>query len=352
MSARPNSVVDLRSDVVTQPTAAMRTAMEQAAVGSYTIGDNDEDPTVKELEALLADRFAKEAALFMPSVTMANLVACMHYCNPGDQVLVDQDSHIYRHELSGMARIAGVMPRVIERVGALPDSAAVEGVLRGRHIEPPIGLLWIENTHTDGGGAVADIEGLEALRKIGQHAGVPLHMDGARIFNAAVALNMSVARIAATVDSVSISFVKGLGCPIGSALVGSNDLIQRALPLRRMLGGMWLKAGVVAAPCIVALNTMVARLAEDHEAADEIGRVIQGMPQLRLSCPVVTNQLRVDTVAFGAATTVRDLLLERRISVGVPGPTLIRMVTHLGVGPEEVRQVCDALNEIVAIRIT
>lgn len=335
-------LIDLRSDTVTKPTEEMRDAMHKARIGAFT---DQDDPTVAELESLGAKEFGKEASLFLPSVTMANLIACMCYGRPGDQVVVDVDAHVYRNEVSSMTRVAGLMPRVVPRMGALPDIDAVSRALSYRSGgATPISLLWIENTHNVAGGAIADQEGLAAIRAITHDRGIPVHVDGARIFDAVVALGVSPVELAAEVDSLSVGFTKGLACPIGSLLVGSRALIDAALPLRRMLGGRLLKAGVVAAACIVAIRSMVNRLAEDHAAARRLGTAIEAIPGLRLDTPVVTNIVRFDTSEICPAQQFVDVLAAEGVLVGAVGYSVIRAVTHRHFTPEKVERAIDILS--------
>jgi threonine aldolase len=349
MNDRP---IDLRSDAVTHPTEEMLDAMRRVEVGAppdheapnaawATVGL---DSIVTELEALGAKRFGKEAAMFLPSTTSANLIACMHYCKPGDQVIVDEDAHVYREELSGMTRLVGATPRVVPRKGALPDREAVNRALSHRHSgETPISLLWVENTHTAGGGAIADPATLASLRTATRQRGIAIHVDGARIFNAAVALGVSVTDLASDVDSLSICFYKGLACPLGALLIGSRALITAALPLRRLLGARLLKGGVVAAACIVALYSMIERLADDHVAARRLAAAIEATPGLHLEKPVVTNIVHFDTSRIGTARQFANALAAEGVWISTIGDTLICAVTHYQVTPAQLDRAIEAL---------
>ena len=335
-----NTPVDLRSDVVAQPTNGMRDAMRDAELGAYVDGD---DPTVTKLERLGAQQLGKEAALFLPTTTMGNLIACLAYGKPGDQVLLDEDAHVYRHEVSGLSRLAGLLPRVLPRVGAAPDLDAVGRAVRYRESrEAPIKLVWLENTHNVGGGAVVDPDTVRTLRAIIGQRDVAIHVDGARLFNAAVALSMQPSKLVADVDSVSLGFNKGLACPVGCLLVGSRKLIDSGIQLRRMLGGRQVKAGVAAAACLIALESMVERLEDDHAMARRLAAGLQDIHGLQLESPVVTNIVRLDTGGLGAAQQFADALASRGVLVGVVSPTVIRAVTHYQITPDLVDHAIEA----------
>lgn len=335
-----DALIDLRSDLVSQPTEAMRVAMRNAELGAYVDGD---DPTVTKLEHLGAQRLGKEAALFLPSATMGNLIACLEHAKPGDQVLLDEDAHVYRNEVSGISRLSGLLPRVLPRVGAAPDLDAVVRAIKYRESrDTPIKLLWLENTHNVGGGAVVDPKTVRALRAITRDRDIAIHVDGARLFNAAIALGIPPSVLVADVDSVSLGFNKGLACPIGCLLVGSRRLINPGIQLRRMLGGRQVKAGVVAAACLVALDSMVDRLAEDHATARRLGAGIQEIPGLQLESPVVTNIVRFDTGTLSTAQQFADALAARGVLVGVVAPTVIRAVTHYHITPDLIERAMEA----------
>lgn len=333
-------LIDLRSDLVTQPTQTMRVAMRDAEIGAYVDGD---DPTVAKLEQLGAQRLGKEAALFLPTATMGNLIACLEYARPGDQVLLDQDAHVYRSEGSGVSRLAGLLPRALPRVGAAPDLDAVARAIKYRDSrDTPIRLLWLENTHNVGGGAVVDPATISALRAVTRNRDIAIHVDGARLFNAAIALGISASELIAEADSVSLGFNKGLACPIGSLLVGSRGLINSGIRLRRMLGGRQVKAGVAAAACLVALDSMVNRLAEDHATARTLAAAIQEIPGLHVESSVVTNIVRFDTAKLSTAQQFVDALAARGVLTGVVAPTVVRAVTHYHITPDLIEHAIDA----------
>jgi threonine aldolase len=338
-------MINLESDVVANPTSAMRQAMAAHEMGEYL--DNG-DWSVLELERSGAEMFGKEASIFLPTVTMSNLIACMYYCRPGDQVILDADAHVYLHELGGMARIAGVIPRVVPRLSAMPDLEAVERTLSHRNMlnETPAKMVWVENTHNAAGGAVATLAELEGLRTLLKGRNIVVHVDGARIFNAAVAMDVSLAELTAPVDSISVSFNKSMACPFGSLLIGSKSLIEAAVLLRRMLGGRMVKSGAVAAACTVALKTMIERVAEDHASAQKIGNAIKEISGLKLEGKVVTNIIRFDTSELTPARTFIDMLAREGVLMGVVGRTSIRAVTHHEITKENARSVVNAIRTV------
>ena len=266
--------IDLRSDTITQPTPAMREAMARAEVGDDVFGD---DPTVTRLEARTAEILGKEAAVFTPSGTMANQLALRAHTEPGDEILVDGNAHIYYYETGAPAALAGVMCRCLPGVRGLFTVADVEAALRpaDQHFAPTK-LVCLENTHNRGGGSVWPMERIREIADVSRARGLRLHLDGARLWNAAVATGIPERDYAAHFDSVSVCFSKGLGAPIGSALCGTREFIQRARRFRKMYGGGMRQAGIIAAGALHALEHHRARLAEDHAnaraLAEEIGR--------------------------------------------------------------------------------
>ena len=335
--------IDLRSDTVTQPTAVMRRAMAEAVVGDDVFG---EDPTVAALEAAAAKRLGKEAALFVPSGTMVNLAALLSHCEAGDEVLVGDRAHIYQREVGGAARVAGLLLTTIPNDdGGGMDPERVRAAVRGADIHHPrTRLLALENTHNYCGGAVLSIEATETLSAAAAEAGLRTHLDGARIFNAEVAAGVPAADYAAPVDSVGFCLSKGLAAPVGSVLCGSVDFIGRARKNRKMLGGGMRQAGVLAAAGLVALNEMVARMADDHDNAKRLAR---GLAELGLEIDPTAVQTNIvvaaapgdDAPAFQRALAVQGVL------VGMITPRLNRMVTHYGIDEAEIDE---ALNRVDA----
>lgn len=327
-------VIDLRSDTVTRPTAAMRAAMAAAEVGDDVFGD---DPTVNRLEAVAAERVGKEAAVFVPSGTMANLVALLAHTSPGDEVLLGDQSHIFHYEVAGSARVAGVQvhPLANRADGAL-DAASVRAAIREPNIHAPVTrLLCLENTHNRCGGAALPTSETDALASIAHEGGMTVHLDGARIFNAAVALETEPARLARNCDTVSFCLSKGLGAPVGSLLCGPRELIQRARRHRKMLGGGMRQAGVLAAAGLYALDHHVQRLGEDHANARHLAEGLRRIPGFAPNVPE-TNIVVVDVE--GAATAWVAALRDAGVLAVPFGPSRLRMVTHLDVTAEDIEE--------------
>lgn len=325
------AIIDLRSDTVTKPTSAMRRAMAQAEVGDDVYG---EDPTVNRLQDRAAEIFEREAALFVPTGCMGNLVAVKTWTRPGMEVICDQKGHVNNYELASMSAVAGCMPRT---------TAAPDGILSWELIEPLIrpkiyytsqtGLISLENTHNMHGGAVYTREQTDAICGQAKPFGLPVHMDGARIFNAAVALNCDVARLTSKCDSVMFCLSKGLGAPVGSMLVGSRDFIEKARINRKLVGGGMRQAGVLAAAGLVALEESPKRLHYDHENAKRLAEGLAGIKSIRIDpAKVVTNIVIFDVQASGkTAAEASTALRERGVLANPTGKHTIRMVTHCDV---------------------
>jgi threonine aldolase len=318
-------VINLRSDTQTLPTAQMLQAIVEAPLGDDTY---DEDPTVARLEAMAAERFGKEAALLVTSGHMGNLVALMVHAGPGDEVLLDAQSHIFCYETGSMASLAAVMPRPLPSSAGRLDPDAVAAAVRPADVHyPRPKLLCLENTHNRSGGRVVPIDLHRRLCAVAHDAGLRVHLDGARIFNAAIATGEDVTAFAETVDSVMFCLSKGLSCPLGSMLVGSKAFIDEADHVRRRLGGGMRQAGVIAAPGIVALTTMVDRLAEDHAHAR---RLAAGLAAAGLAVDVAAVETNMVLVETGALST--HAALERLGGSGIVAapraPNRIRLVTH------------------------
>ena len=322
--------IDLRSDTVTQPTAAMKAAMDAADLGDDVFGD---DPTVNALQARIAAMLGKEAALFVPTGTQSNLCGLMAHCQRGDEYIVGQMAHTYRWEGGGAAVLGSIQPQ------PLPNQA--DGSLRLEDIEAAIKpddahfaksrLLALENTW---GGQVLPLAYIEAATALARRKGLATHLDGARLFNAVVASNTPAAQIAQHFDSVSVCFSKGLGAPVGSALVGSKDFIARAHRIRKMLGGGMRQAGVLAAAALHALDHHIDRLADDHVHARALAEGLQGLPGVTVQ-PPQSNILFVDLAPERAAGVVDRL---RAAGVLCTGLYRLRFVTHLDVSAADIRR--------------
>ena len=268
--SNPDRMVDLRSDTVTTPTPEMRRAMAEAEVGDDVFM---EDPTVLRLEALAAERLGKEAALFVTSGTQGNQVSLMAHTQRGDEIILDENCHIFNYEVAALAVLSAVQARTLRGRHGILDPADVRDAIRPPNIHyPRNSLICLETTHNRGGGAVYPLETLQEIRRIATEHGLAVHLDGARLFNACVAMGVPAKEVAAQADSVTFCLSKGLGAPVGSVVTGSREFIDKARRARKMLGGGMRQAGVIAAAGIVALETMVERLREDHENARSAGR--------------------------------------------------------------------------------
>jgi threonine aldolase len=336
-------LVDLRGESSARPPLAMRDAMRDAEPAGYGGGD----AAVAELESSVAAMLGKESALFMPTVTMANLVILMHACRPGEEVIVDQDAHVYGNEAGGMSRIAGVMPRAVPRNGAMPDHDAVARSLDGPGVHAaPIRLVWTENTHNVGGGAVGAPDEYRRLAGLARQHGARVALDGARIFNAAEYLGLPVRDLVLDADFVALTFTKALSAPVGAMLVGDDEFITNARQLRLVLGGNIKKAGPLAAACQVALRDVLPGLAGDRQLATAIASVVAGAEGLRLDAPVVTNLIRVDTSEVAPARACVAALAATGVLAIAAGPTVIRLATHSGVSASDLPQIREALTAL------
>jgi threonine aldolase len=342
-----HDVVDLRSDTLTLPTPAMREAMARAEVGDDVW---EEDPTVQRLEAAAAARLGKEAALFVTSGTQGNLIAVLAQTRPGQEVLLDEDSHVFNYEGAGAALIGGVQTRPLRTARGFLAPEQVRAALRPSNIHiPPTGLVCLENTHNRHGGTCCGPHEIAAVAEVAHEASVPVHLDGARLFNAAVALGRPAADFARSVDSVTFCLSKGLGAPVGSLLCGGKDLVHRARRLRKMLGGGMRQVGVLAAAGLVALDSMVDRLAEDHANCRRLAAGVAALPGIRVDLDSVqTNILifRVDPV--GGAGELVSGCLARKVKIHQIGPDAIRCVTHKDVDADDIERALDAFREITS----
>lgn len=319
--------IDLRSDTVTRPTAAMRAAMAAAEVGDDVLG---EDPTVNALQAYAAALCGKEAALFVPTGTMANLLAALTQTRPGDTIILASDAHPYNYESGNLAMVAGLMPRTIPaQYGILSPEQVAEAIVQtDDHHFSQTTLVSIENTSNRGGGAIYPLETVDSIGAITRARGLRLHCDGARIFNACIATGVTVAEYAAPVDTLSFCLSKGLGAPVGSLLVGDTATIDVAHRYRKMLGGGMRQAGVLAAAGLYALENHVDRLRDDHANAELFRSILEGVRGLSFPFPSPTSMVYVDV---DDAVAVATRLAAFGVLVGATSPTRIRAVFHLDV---------------------
>ena len=336
--------VELRSDTFTLPTDSMRRAMATAELGDDVWG---EDPTVNRLEKLAAEMVGKEASVFVPSGSMGNLCAVLSHTEPGTEVIVESDSHIYNAELASGAVIGGVQLRPLDTRDGRLDPAQVQAAIREDDGQDPrTGLLCLENTHNMKGGTCLSPRQTEALADVAHRAGFPVHLDGARIFNAAVAQAVDVRELTRPVDSVMFCLSKGLSAPVGSMLAGSRVFVDRARRMRKMLGGGMRQAGVIAAAGICALTENVERLAEDHGNALELARGLQGLPGIAVDLSrVETNLVFVHLLAPLTRERFLALCLERDIRVDPNRPETVRMVTHRNVSKDDIAYAISAIGE-------
>jgi threonine aldolase len=340
------AVIDLRSDTVTRPTAAMRRAMAEAEVGDDVL---DGDPTTRRLEARVAALLGKEAGLFFPSGTMANQTAVWVHTMPGTEVLLDAGAHIINWEMAGAAALAGVQVRPISpgEGRAVASAADLEGALRPRSPHAPLPtLVCVENTHNGAGGKVTTVAELTAMRNVATSAGLPVHMDGARLWNAHVATGVPLADFARAADSVMLSFSKGLGCPVGAILVGGADLVERAHMVRKRLGGGMRQSGILAAAALYALESHLGRLAEDHATAWRFAELVAGTPGVRVVAPD-TNIVMVDLPEGTTSAEVASAAAEQGVRVTPWSATRIRAVTHLDVDTVAVTRAAEVVRSAI-----
>ena len=348
-----HDIVDLRSDTLTLPTPAMREAMARAEVGDDVWG---EDPTVQRLEATAAARLGKEAGLFVASGTMGNLVSVVAHTQAGQEVVLDLDSHIYNYEVAGGTVVGNVQMRPVKTERGFLTPEQVQEALRPANIHiPPTGLVCLENTHNRHGGTCCAPEQIAAVAAVAHAAGVPVHMDGARLFNAAVALEREPREFAQPVDSLTFCLSKGLGAPVGSVVCGSAAFIERARRIRKMVGGGMRQAGILAAAGLISLDRMVDRLAEDHVHARTLAEAVAAMPGLVVDLASVQTNIviiRVDRGDRPRSTAAAEELVKgcaaRKVKIHAMGPAAIRCVTHKDVDAEDIRRAVDAFRELTA----
>ena len=339
--------IDLRSDTVTLPTDEMREAMNNAEVGDDVY---QEDPTINRLEELAAKKLGKEAALFVPSGTMGNLIAVLTHCQRGDEVILEMDSHIYYYEVGGMSAVAGVIPRLVVGDNGILNPQDIKRALRDENLHyPKTTLICVENTHNRAGGTIVPLKVTEEICQLAHQRNIQVHLDGARIFNAAVALNLEPALLTKNVDSVMFCLSKGLSAPVGSILSGSEEFIQKARKNRKMLGGGMRQAGILAAAGIIALENMVERLEEDHKNARILGEGLDGIGGIKVDLETVqTNMVYFDLNESGINTyQFLPKLAEYNILGSPRPPTKVRLVTHHGISEEDIYTTIKAIKEIV-----
>ena len=338
-----SEVIDLRSDTFTQPSPQMRRAMAEAEVGDDVYG---EDPTINRLEKRAAEIFAREAALFVPSGTMGNQIAIKLHTHHGQEIICEARSHVFEYEMSMMAHFSGVMPRTVSADGGMVTWEHVRPNLRSEsYDEAKTGLISLENTHNMGGGTVTPPEIFNDVCDRTHDAGLPVHLDGARIFNAAVALGIPVAQLTAKADTVMFCLSKGLGAPVGSMLVGSAELMERARIYRKALGGGMRQAGILAAAGLIALEQGPEKLANDHAKAKFLAEGLARVRGIKIDpAKVHTNILMCDVSGTGMTSQeLAQKLATRNVLASGFGPQLIRFVTHLDISRERCEQALDVI---------
>ena len=331
--------VDLRSDTVTRPTPGMRKAMAEAEVGDDVFG---EDPTVRRLETRVAELLGFEAALFVPSGTMGNAIAIRILTERGDEVLVERRSHVVRYELSAMSVLSGVMPRTVEAPdGHLTPEQVREAVAPPAYYKSDVSLVVLENTHNLAGGTVQGVAETQAVIAAGREAGFRIHVDGARIWNAAVALEVAPSALVAGADTVMTCLSKGLGCPVGSLVVSTRERIEKARRARKQLGGGMRQVGILAAAGLWALDEAVGRLGEDHARARRLGEALARGRGVRVMRP--QTNIVVATLEDRPAPEVAAALAERGILGIAMDARTLRLVTHRDVSESDCARAVEAI---------
>ena len=345
--AHAAAVVDLRSDTVTKPTPAMRRAMAEAEVGDDVYG---EDPTVNRLEQRAAEIFVREAAIFVPTGSMGNSIAIKIHTKPGQEIICEERGHVFNYEMAMLSFFSGCMPRpIFGENGALSWNDIKKKIAPGIYYRAQTGLVSLENTHNMAGGTVYPQAMADEVCDGAHAAGIPVHLDGARIFNASVALGNSVAEITKKFDSVMFCLSKGLGAPVGSLLVGSRKFIEQARVYRKALGGGMRQAGVLAAAGLIALEEGPKRLHEDHANAKLLADGLAKLRGIKLNGKVETNIVVFDISGAGmdSATFTRKLMEKNVLASGI-SPTEIRIVTHMDVDRGACERALTAIAEICA----
>ncbi len=331
--------VDLRSDTVTQPTAAMRRAMASAEVGDDVYG---EDPTIRRLEERAAALLEREASVFVPSGTMGNQIAVHLHCRPGSEVVGEAASHVFHFEMGAMAALSGALPRPVASSGGVLDPEAVDRAIQPRAgYRTPTALVLLENTHNLAGGRVTPAGRMRELVAVARRHGLPVHLDGARVHNAAAALGLPAAELARGCDTVMFCLSKGLAAPVGSMLVGDAATVVEARRVRKMFGGGMRQAGVLAAAGLVALDEMLPRLGEDHVTARRLAQRLAEIPGVELDPAMVETNIVFFRLTADAALDANGLALrlaEEGVLVHALDPTSIRMVTHYQISTDDVER--------------
>jgi threonine aldolase len=343
---RPKEIIDLRSDTVTLPTEEMLDAIRQAKLGDDVFG---EDPTVNRLEKMAAEKMGKEAALLVTSGTQANLISIMSNTQHGELVILEAESHIYWYEVGGISALAGLLPWPVKSRFGAPAPEDVEAAIRPQNIHfPRSSLICLENTHNRHGGTVITPDQIKAISEVAQAHNLKLYLDGARIFNAAVALRADVKEFTKHVDNLMFCLSKSLCCPVGSLLVGTEEFIEKSRKMRKVLGGGMRQAGIIAAPGIVALENMIDRLEEDHRNARRLAEGISTIDRLQIDLSrVQTNMVCFDVSNLGINADFFISKLKRKNVLALAlTEKEVRMVTHKGIKNEHIEESISAIDKI------
>jgi len=342
-----NGKLDFRSDTITEPTDEMREAMARAKVGD---DGREGDPTVRELEEYSAQLLGTEAALFVISGTMGNLVSVLTHTRHGQEIIVERDAHIFWTEVAGIAAVGGLLVNRVAGTDGIMTPEDVEATIRPAKLHfPETGLICLENTHNMAGGTVWTVAQMVAVKTVAERHGIPVHLDGARIFNASVALGVPAKEIAAQADSATFCLSKGLSAPVGSVIVGSRPFIEVARKKRQMLGGTTRQGGVIAAAGLVAMKSMVNRLAEDHALARRLAEKLSTIAGLDVNLRTVqTNIVRTKVSALGVpAAKVAELLAAHNVYVLAQQTETLRWLTHRHVTAADVDQAATSMSKVV-----
>lgn len=341
------AVIDLRSDTVTRPSPAMRETIAQAEVGDDVLGH---DPTVLALEERVASLLGKEAALFVPSGTMANQISIRGHATPGTEVIADRWSHVLNFEAGASAALWGVAFCPLDGTRGILSAQAVREAIRPpvAHV-PRTSLVWVENSHNYAGGNVWEVGELDAVAKVAHDAGIPLHLDGARVWNAAVALGVTPAAVAASADTVTVCMSKGLGAPVGSLVAGPRSFIERCWVIRKQMGGGMRQSGILAAAALYGLESNMSRLAEDHANARFLAEKLSQVEGVSIDLEAArTNIVVFDVARLGTSPLEIVSRCSKEGLLLVPfGPTRVRAVTHLDVDRTGVERAWNILSDVL-----
>ena len=344
---KPKDAIDLRSDTVTLPTKEMFEAIKQARLGDDVFR---EDPTVNRLEEMAAKKMGKEGALLVASGTQANLVSMLSNTRSGDLAILEAESHIYWYEVGGLSTVAGILPWPVRGNAGVMNATDIENALRPTNIHyPDAAVICIENTHNRAGGTIVTPDQIDTISKVAMSHDLKLYMDGARIFNAAVAMKKDVREFTQNVDNLMFCLSKGLSCPVGSIVVGKREFIERARKMRKMLGGGMRQAGIIAAPGIIALEKMINRLEDDHRNAKILAEGLTKIEGISVDMRLVqTNILHFNIDGLKVTSDIFASKLRKHCLLALPtDKNRVRMVTHRGIEKEHIEESLTIVEDVV-----